>query len=233
MAEGGPLGLAADQADVGQIGLGPLAFQAGGHHVQVFGMAETHDQHKRAACQVRDRRLDRFGMLAHHVARHVGRKDLVAAVDPGHGKRQRRQRIHQGASHVAAAEQGQGPAAARQLGPQRRDIGRTHPPVAQHHHAPAALAQGRTEGIAAGQIAGAGFRQQRPGLGDGLVLQLAAADGAHHRIGEHGHPGAGFARRRALGGGHLDQHRVVAGQPAREIIHGKGLCQGARKRILP
>ena len=46
--EGGPFGLAANQADEGQVLLLPLAAQAGSHYVQVFGVAEAHDEHPRA-----------------------------------------------------------------------------------------------------------------------------------------------------------------------------------------
>ena len=55
VAKGRPLGLAADQADVGQIALRALAAQAGGHDVQVFGMAEAHDQHRDCRRQARHR----------------------------------------------------------------------------------------------------------------------------------------------------------------------------------
>ena len=67
--EGRPLGLAADQADVGQVAALAQAPQAGGHDVQVLRVAEAHDQHARARRQLRHRRLHRIGVLAHDVGR--------------------------------------------------------------------------------------------------------------------------------------------------------------------
>ena len=46
LPEAGPFALAADQADKGQVGMNTLAQQAGGNDVEVFGMAEAHDQHE-------------------------------------------------------------------------------------------------------------------------------------------------------------------------------------------
>ena len=46
------------------------------------------DDDAAAGRQVDHRRLHGVGMLATHVGRHFGRKDLVAAVDPGHVERQ-------------------------------------------------------------------------------------------------------------------------------------------------
>ena len=92
MPEGGPLALAADQADEGQVVALAAALQAGGDDVQVLGVAEAHDQHARAGVE----RGHRAAAPARNArsARSAGRRggeDLVAAVDPVHAHRQRAQ----------------------------------------------------------------------------------------------------------------------------------------------
>ena len=103
--EGGPLALAADQPDEGQVGALAPALQAGGQDVQVLGMAEAHDQHLRAGFERGHRAVHRLGMLAAHVERQLGGEDLFAAVDPVRAHRQRAQHRDDGQADMAAAEQ--------------------------------------------------------------------------------------------------------------------------------
>ena len=198
VAERGPLAAAADQPDEGQVAAFALAAQAGGHHVQVLGMAEAHDEHARARRQARHGGLHGVGMLASHARRHIGRKDAVAAVDPGERKRQRRQHARQRLAHMAAAEQRHRHLPWRQARRKRRRIGLGDLLVAQVHHATAALPQAGAQRIAQhGRARPA--RKPATGLGNGLELDMAAADGAHHGIGRHRHPGATLARCGAFG----------------------------------
>ncbi len=100
MAEGRPFGLAANQADVRQVAPLALAPQAFSHDVQVFGVAETHDQHARLRRQASHRALHRVGMFAHHLLRHRLRENAVAAVYPAQRKRQARKHLNQRKPHM-------------------------------------------------------------------------------------------------------------------------------------
>ena len=95
-----------------------LALQAGLHDVQVFSMTEAHDQHPAAWHQVCHRRLHGVGMLAVHMGRHLGRKNLVAAVHPAHVERQRGEDAHQRLAHMTTTEQRHGCASGPQPIPQ-------------------------------------------------------------------------------------------------------------------
>ena len=57
-----------------------------------------------------------------------------------------------------------------------------------------------------------------PGLGDGLILQVPASDGANDVIGKHGHPGTRFTRNRPLRGLDLHQTGVRTGQARHQGI---------------
>ena len=146
MAEGRPFGRAADQADEGA-GRRARAGAAGrrpprpGPRAWLKLMISTRDCGARPATA----RLHRIGMLAADVGRQIGRKDLVAAVDPGDGERQRRQRVDQRPADVAAAEQGHRCERRREPRLQRCDVGSADALEAQAHHAAAALAQARAQ----------------------------------------------------------------------------------------
>ena len=51
----------------------------------------------------------------------------------------------------------------------------------------------------AASFAGGATGQAAARLGNGLEFHMPAADGAYQLVGKHGHPGAAFARGRALG----------------------------------
>ena len=156
-------------------------------------MAEAHDQHGTAGCQVAHGKQHRLGMLALHLGRHLGRKDLVAAVHPCQRKRQRGQRPHQGLPHMAATEQRQWHMPLREPGAQCRGIGGRHGLQGQMHHPTAALPQTGAQRM---PLLGLQRRSRQGGTGMGgrLPLQVAATDGAHLSVPEHGHPGTRLAR---------------------------------------
>jgi hypothetical protein len=141
LAKRRPLGLAADQADEGQVVAPAAALQAGGDDVEVLGVAEAHDQHQAAGRDLAHRALHRVGVLALHVGRHVVREDAVPAVDPGQRERQVGAGACDGMPDVAAAEQGDGlPRRVQPLHDLLR-IARLHELEAQVHDPAAALAQ--------------------------------------------------------------------------------------------
>ena len=88
----------------GKILLLPLAAQAGGHHVQVFGVAEAHDEHARArrapggarpAARARNARRPRpragGRKMPSRLSIHVSAKAAAPALAPGRGPHGRRQ----------------------------------------------------------------------------------------------------------------------------------------------
>ena len=83
MAKRCPFRFAANQPDIGQVGLPALALQAGCQHIKIFCMAEAHDQHPGLGRQALNRSLHRLRMLANHLPGYINRKHAVAAINPG------------------------------------------------------------------------------------------------------------------------------------------------------
>jgi len=138
--------------------------------------------------------------------RRAGRELALAAVHPVQRQRQLPGKARQHLADMTGAEQCDRPQG--RLGQvsgeivARRDAGKAQP-----HHAAAALAKARAERVAhlLGQVAA---RQRGTRAGDGVELQMAAADRARQPLGRHRHPGADLARHAALGARDGDQHRV-------------------------
>ena len=130
-------------------------------------------------------------------------------------KGKRRQQPRQRRAHVAAAEQGHGRQRARQVGAQRGRVGRarcggsegTTPPQHWPRLGPSGVAPHAVDRRAAPA-------SQARASSRGLELELAAADGAGEPVGPHRHPGAGLARRRALGRFDAHQHAGLGAQRA-------------------
>ncbi|MNZ64846.1 hypothetical protein D3C78_830200 [compost metagenome] len=161
-------------------------------------------------------------MLAHHVHRlqPLRREHRIAAVHPQQAAGQRGQQAHQRMAYMAGAKQGHLQRRRQPLPAafgQRAQPGQIAPGQrleAQPHHAAAALAQAGSQGVALLQRRRLGRGQQRAGLVHGLEFQMAAANRAHQPVGRHQHPGAGFARHRALGAQHFDP----AGRRGGELV---------------
>ena len=204
----GPLGLAADQTDKRQIALLALAAQAGGHHVQVFGVAEAHDEHAAARGQPGHGQLHWFRVFTPHALGCRIWKNPVAAVDPGQGKRQRRQHARQCMAYMPTTKQGHRVERWRQALLKALRMLRPDQLKPQVHHAPAALPQGRAECAALPRRTGKPA-QPKPRLGNGLVFDMPPADSAHQTVGKNSHPGPHFPRSRALC--RLDGHQTGRG----------------------
>jgi hypothetical protein len=146
--EGRPLGLAADQADEGRSARSRRRCRqaATTSRSSAWLKLMTSTALPGASCAT----AACTGSECSHctLARHVGREDLVAAVDPGERERQVGGGAHDGPADMAAAEQGDRVQRHRQPALQRWRVGRRDALVAQVHHAAAALAQAGPERIA-------------------------------------------------------------------------------------
>ena len=154
-----------------------LALQTFGHHVQIFGVAKAHDQHRRTAGQMRHRRLHRVRVFAHHIGRQVRRKNFITAVHPLHAVGQGAQHIDQSAAHMPTTKQGHGLRLRTQTLGQCWRVCRADALELEMHHTTAALPQGRAQRVACGEcvvFVGAVIsgrpQQQSTRFGHGLKL---------------------------------------------------------------
>jgi len=159
-------------------------------------------------------------------------KDILADVQPPYPERQRQHDVHQRPRHVPGAIQPEFVRPCLQpLQPRHGLVRIRHHREAQLHAAAAALAQRRTEREAARLLdrgAGLGLPQQRLRIGDGFVLQVAAAYGAGKAFGAHQQRRIGAARGAAPHFQHTNQAHGPAARRAGEIGQPLGQQRGMR-----
>ena len=76
-----------------------------GNDLQIFGVAEAHDEHLRASGQIIHSCLHRLGMLTLHANLLLRRKNSIPAIHPDHLVRQGSQNPHQRVTNMSGTKQ--------------------------------------------------------------------------------------------------------------------------------
>ena len=209
MAKSGPLGLATNESDKREIVLYANALETGGDDVQILRVAKAHDQHRAAGREMLHRRMHRVGMFGLHIHRQDLGEDALAAIEPRDIEGQAGQELDEGMAHMPPAKERQGLDLRAQALQQVLQVPRADGVVAQMHHTATALAQGGPQGVTQYEgfvlvVRGRRWRvsecgcclaaEQGSGLRDGLVLQVAAAQGIDGGVGKNRHPSPLLAR---------------------------------------
>ena len=231
VAEFGPLGLGADQAEVAMVAAG----EDGIGQLQVQGVIMGHDDvvgTRRHASDLVDRLV---GEALFHAGGQDGGKFLGPRVDPAHRAGQSRQQRYQGPGDMAGAKD------------DHRDVLRQLGFEQQGGDAATALAEagGQGETLQA-RLAGAGG-EHFPGDVHRAVFEMTATDSQVLLLASYQHLGAGLTGRGTLFVGYGDQHAGFAaclevgqqGQPATfgghagSSVAGTGVvCSSAARRRM-